>query len=263
MIQYHNLIRDVLASGTNKADRTGTGTISAFGKQLRFDLAKGFPLLTTKKLHFRSIVHELLWFLKGDTNIKYLTDNRVKIWNEWADENGEIGPSYGYQWRRWANGGDGEIDQIAQVIETLKTNPDDRRMIVNAWNVTEIEDCALPPCHYTMQFYSVNNKLSLMFNMRSTDVALGLPYNIASYALLLHMVAQQVNMTPCEIVYSGGDVHIYKNHIDGLVEQLTRTPRPWPILELKKAKSIDDYKYEDFVIKNYNPDPHLKFDVAV
>jgi thymidylate synthase len=264
MKQYLDLLNDILENGVKKDDRTGTGTLSVFGRQLRFDLQKGFPLLTTKKLHIRSIIHELLWFLSGDTNIKYLQENGVTIWDEWADENGDLGPVYGAQWRSW-KGADGQtIDQISEVIEQIKTNPNSRRLLVNAWNVAEIDKMKLPPCHYAFQFYVVDGKLSCMWQQRSVDTFLGLPFNIASYALLTHMIAQQCDLEVGELIFTGGDVHLYLNHIEQAKLQLTREPRPLPKLVIKrKPDSIFDYKFEDFEIVDYHPHPHIKAPVAV
>jgi thymidylate synthase len=264
MKQYLDLLNDILENGVKKDDRTGTGTLSVFGRQLRFDLQKGFPLLTTKKLHIRSIIHELLWFLSGDTNIKYLQENGVTIWDEWADENGDLGPVYGAQWRSW-KGADGRtIDQISEVIEQIKTNPNSRRLLVNAWNVAEIDKMKLPPCHYAFQFYVADGKLSCMWQQRSVDTFLGLPFNIASYALLTHMIAQQCDLEVGELIFTGGDVHLYLNHIEQAKLQLTREPRPLPKLVIKrKPDSIFDYKFEDFEIVDYHPHPHIKAPVAV
>jgi thymidylate synthase len=264
MKQYLDLLNDILENGVKKDDRTGTGTLSVFGRQLRFDLQKGFPLLTTKKLHIRSIIHELLWFLSGDTNIKYLQENGVTIWDEWADENGDLGPVYGAQWRSW-KGADGQtIDQISEVIKQIKTNPNSRRLLVNAWNVAEIDKMKLPPCHYAFQFYVVDGKLSCMWQQRSVDTFLGLPFNIASYALLTHMIAQQCDLEVGELIFTGGDVHLYLNHIEQAKLQLTREPRPLPKLVIKrKPDSIFDYKFEDFEIVDYHPHPHIKAPVAV
>ncbi|HZG59270.1 MAG TPA: thymidylate synthase [Anoxybacillus sp.] len=264
MKQYLDLLNDILENGVKKDDRTGTGTLSVFGRQLRFDLQKGFPLLTTKKLHIRSIIHELLWFLSGDTNIKYLQENGVTIWDEWADENGDLGPVYGAQWRSW-KGADGQtIDQISEVIEQIKTNPNSRRLLVSAWNVAEIDKMKLPPCHYAFQFYVADGKLSCMWQQRSVDTFLGLPFNIASYALLTHMIAQQCDLEVGELIFTGGDVHLYLNHIEQAKLQLTREPRPLPKLVIKrKPDSIFDYKFEDFEIVDYHPHPHIKAPVAV
>lgn len=262
--QYLNLLEDILENGVEKSDRTGTGTISVFARQLRFDLQEGFPLLTTKKLHIKSILHELLWFLKGDTNIKYLKENGVSIWDEWADENGNLGPVYGSQWRKWETKSGEFIDQIEQVVNEIKHNPNSRRLLVNAWNVGEIENMKLPPCHYAFQFYVADGKLSLMWQQRSVDTFLGLPYNIASYAFLTYMVAQQCDLEVGELIFSGGDVHLYLNHLEQAKLQLSREPKKLPQLELKrKPNSIFDYKYEDFEIKNYEAHPHIKGAVSV
>lgn len=264
MRSYLDLLQDVLGNGVQKEDRTGTGTISVFGRQLRFDLSEGFPLVTTKKFHLRSIIHELLWFLSGDTNIRYLQENGVTIWDEWADENGDLGQVYGSQWRTWPAPDGRRIDQISQVIEQIKSNPDSRRHLVSAWNVAEIEEMALPPCHYAFQFYVADGKLSCMFTMRSVDTFLGLPFNIASYALLTHMVAEQCGLKPGELIWSGGDVHIYSNHIEQVKLQLTREPYPLPQLIIKrKPDSIFDYRYEDFEIVNYQCHPRIKAPIAV
>jgi len=264
MKQYLDLLDHVLQNGTVKEDRTGTGTKSVFGYQMRFNLEDGFPLLTTKKLHTKSIIHELLWFLKGETNIKYLQDNGVRIWNEWADENGDLGPVYGSQWRSWINAKGETIDQISQVIDSIKNNPDSRRLIVNAWNVGEIDNMALPPCHILFQFYVANGKLSCQLYQRSADIFLGVPFNIASYAMLLSMVAQVTGLKPGEFVHTLGDAHIYLNHIEQVKEQLSRTPYSLPQLEINKdVKSIFDFKFEDFKIVNYNSHPHIKGEIAI
>lgn len=264
MQQYHDLLKHVLAEGTDKTDRTGTGTKSVFGYQMRFDLQKGFPLLTTKKLHTKSIIHELLWFIKGDTNIKYLKDNGVNIWNEWADKNGNLGPVYGKQWRSWSTPDGQTIDQLSQVIETIKKNPDSRRMMVSAWNVSDVNKMALPPCHTMFQFYVADGKLSCQLYQRSADIFLGVPFNIASYALLLLMVAQVCNLKPGEFVHTLGDAHLYSNHIEQAKLQLTRDFRPLPKLKINpNVKSIFDFKFEDFELTDYNPHPHIKAAVAV
>ncbi|WP_409341877.1 thymidylate synthase [Paenibacillus sp. MBLB4367] len=261
---YQDLLRDIMANGTRKEDRTGTGTISVFGRQLRFDLAAGFPLLTTKKLHIRSILHELLWFLKGDTNIRYLQENKVTIWDEWADENGDLGEVYGSQWRSWPAPDGRRIDQISQVVEQIKRNPDSRRHLVSAWNVAEVERMALPPCHFAFQFYVANGKLSCLFNMRSVDTFLGLPFNIASYAYLTHMVAEQCGLEAGELIWTGGDVHIYANHIEQVQLQLTREPFPLPKLVIKrKPDSIFDYRFEDFELEGYEAHPSIKAPIAI
>lgn len=264
MKQYHDLMRHVLENGVVKTDRTGTGTISVFGYQMRFNLEEGFPLVTTKKLHVRSIIHELLWFLKGDTNIKYLKENGVSIWDEWADENGELGPIYGYQWRSWPTTDGRHIDQISQVIEQIKINPDSRRMIVSAWNVGEIENMKLPPCHAFFQFYVANGKLSCQLYQRSADIFLGVPFNIASYSLLTMMVAQVCNLKPGEFIHTFGDAHIYSNHIEQVKLQLSRECRKLPTMKLNpEIKNIFDFKYEDFTLEGYDPHPHIKAQVAV
>lgn len=264
MRQYHDLLRHILDHGTLKADRTGTGTISVFGYQMRFDLNEGFPMITTKKLHLKSIIYELLWFLNGDTNIKYLTDNGVRIWNEWADENGDLGPVYGKQWRSWTTPDGSTIDQISNLIHTIKTNPDSRRMIVNAWNVGELDKMALTPCHCLFQFYVAEGKLSCQLYQRSADTFLGVPFNIASYALLTMMVAQVCGLGYGEFVHTFGDVHLYNNHIEQANLQLTRTPKSLPVMEINAdVKSIFEFKFEDFVLKDYYPDPHIKAEVSI
>jgi thymidylate synthase len=264
MLQYHDLMRHVLEAGASKTDRTGTGTISVFGYQMRFDLSKGFPLLTTKKLHLRSIIHELLWFLQGDTNIKYLKDNKVSIWDEWADENGYLGPVYGSQWRSW-RGADGQtIDQISDVIKQIKTNPDSRRMIVSAWNVADIPNMKLPPCHAFFQFYVANGRLSCQLYQRSADIFLGVPFNIASYALLLMMVAQVCDLKVGEFIHTLGDAHLYSNHIEQANLQLSRELRALPTMKLNpEVKDIFNFKIDDFILENYDPHPHIKAAVAV
>lgn len=264
MKQYHDLLKRVLAEGVQKSDRTGTGTISVFGHQSRYDLAEGFPVLTTKKLHLKSIIHELLWFLAGDTNVKYLQENGVRIWNEWADENGDLGHIYGYQWRSWPDYDGGHIDQITEVINTIKNNPDSRRIIVNAWNVADIKNMNLPPCHAFFQFYVANGKLSLQLYQRSADIFLGVPFNIASYALLLQMMAQVTGLEAGEFVHTLGDAHIYTNHLEQVNTQLTRDFRPLPQMKINpNVKSIFDFKYEDFELIGYDPHPHIKGAVAV
>ena len=264
MRQYLDLVQKILDEGVSKDDRTGTGTLSLFGYQMRFDLQKGFPLLTTKKLYTRAIFHELLWFLKGDTNIKYLHDNNVTIWDEWADENGDLGPVYGYQWRHWPTYDGGEVDQISQLVDQIKHNPDSRRLILSSWNAAMVNDMALPPCHTLFQFYVANGKLSCQLYQRSADLFLGVPFNIASYALLTHMIAQVCGLQVGEFVHSFGDVHIYKNHIEQCKLQLTREPRELPILKLNPdVKDLFDFKYEDIEILNYNPHPHIKGEVSV
>ena len=261
MKQYLDLLQDILDNGVDKGDRTGTGTRSVFGRQMRFDLSQGFPLLTTKKVHLKSIIYELLWFLKGDTNVRYLQEHGVRIWNEWADENGDLGPVYGAQWRNWNNEG---IDQIKTLIETLKKNPNDRRMIVTAWNPSQVPNMALPPCHMMFQFYVANNKLSCMLYQRSCDMFLGVPFNIASYALLTMMVAHVCGFELGEFVHTLGDTHIYNNHFEQVKEQLSREPRPLPQMLIKrKVDSIDDFQYEDFELINYDPWPAIKGVVSV
>ncbi len=264
MKQYHDLMRLILEKGVKKTDRTGTGTISIFGHQMRFDLAEGFPLVTTKKVHTRSIIHELLWFLKGDTNIAYLKENGVSIWDEWADENGELGPVYGYQWRSWPTADGRHIDQISEIIDQIKKTPDSRRIIVNAWNVGEVSKMALPPCHAFFQFYVADSKLSCQLYQRSADVFLGVPFNIASYALLTLMVAQVCGLEAGDFVHTFGDAHLYLNHLEQTELQLSREPRELPVMMLNKdVKSIFDFKYEDFKLLNYDPHPHIKAPVAV
>jgi thymidylate synthase len=261
---YEDLLRDVLANGAHKSDRTGTGTRSVFGRQLRFDLAEGFPLITTKRVHFKSIAYELLWFLRGESNVGWLRDNGVTIWDEWADERGELGPVYGVQWRSWPAPDGTHIDQIAQVIEQLRSNPDSRRIIVSAWNVADIPDMALAPCHAFFQFYVADGRLSCQLYQRSADMFLGVPFNIASYALLTLMVAQQVGLEPGEFVWTGGDVHIYDNHLEQVAEQLTREPFTAPTLRFaRKPESIFDYTFEDFVVDDYQHHPAIRATVAV
>lgn len=262
--QYHQLLRHILDTGATKSDRTGTGTLSCFGYQMRFDLSEGFPLLTTKKIHFKSVVYELLWFLKGDTNIQYLKDNGVRIWNEWADENGDLGPVYGKQWRSWTKPDGGVVDQISKVVETIKTNPSSRRMIVNAWNVGELDQMALTPCHCLFQFYVADGKLSCQLYQRSADTFLGVPFNIASYALLTMMIAQVCNLEVGEFIHSFGDVHLYNDHLDKAKLQLTRDCRSLPTVELNKTiKDIFSFDYEDFKLKDYNPHPLIRAAVSV
>ncbi len=264
MKQYLELLKFVNENGTDKSDRTGTGTRSIFGHQSRYNLQEGFPLLTTKKLHLRSIIHELLWFLKGDTNIKYLKENKVRIWDEWADANGDLGPVYGSQWRSWKTADGGEIDQISNVIEQIKTNPDSRRLIVNSWNVGEIDKMALPPCHAFFQFYVADNKLSCQLYQRSADIFIGVPFNIASYAILTMMVAQVTNLEPGDLIHTMGDSHIYSNHFEQVKTQLERTPFPLPKMKLNPAiKSIFDFTYDDFELVGYQSHPHIKGAVAV
>ncbi|MDO8958442.1 MAG: thymidylate synthase [Rhodocyclaceae bacterium] len=264
MRQYHELMQHVLDHGHVKADRTGTGTRSVFGWQMRFDLAAGFPLLTTKKLHLRSIIHELLWFLKGDTNIKYLKDNGVRIWDEWADANGDLGPVYGYQWRHWPRGEGGEIDQITQLIEGLKKNPDSRRHIVTAWNPADVDRMALPPCHALFQFYVADGRLSCQLYQRSADIFLGVPFNIASYALLTLMVAQVVGFKPGDFVHTLGDAHLYSNHLEQAKLQLAREPRALPTLRINpEVKDVFAFRFEDFTLEGYDPHPHIAAPIAV
>ena len=264
MKQYHDLMRHVLEHGAVKEDRTGTGTVSVFGYQMRFNLEEGFPLLTTKKLHTKSIIHELLWFLKGATNIKYLKENGVSIWDEWADTNGELGPVYGYQWRSWPKPDGTHIDQITEVISMIKKNPDSRRLIVSAWNVADIPNMKLPPCHAFFQFYVANGKLSCQLYQRSADIFLGVPFNIASYALLTLMVAQVCGLQPGDFVHTLGDAHLYSNHIEQAKLQLSRDLRSLPTLKInKEVTSIFDFKFEDFSLENYDPHPHIKAAVAV
>ncbi|HMQ76134.1 MAG TPA: thymidylate synthase [Flavobacteriales bacterium] len=264
MQPYHDLLRRILDQGVRKHDRTGTGTLSCFGHQMRFDLAEGFPLVTTKKLHLKSIIHELLWFLAGDTNIKYLQDNGVRIWDEWADANGDLGPVYGYQWRSWHTPDGRVIDQIANVVEQIKRNPDSRRLIVTAWNPADVDRMALPPCHTMFQFYVAEGKLSCQLYQRSADVFLGVPFNIASYALLTMMVAQVCGLKPGEFVHSFGDVHLYTNHIDQARLQLTREPRALPTLEIDPTiGDLFAFRFEHFTLKHYDPHPHIKAEVAV
>lgn len=264
MQTYLNLMQHVLQHGIDKSDRTGTGTRSVFGYQMRFDLQAGFPLVTTKKLHLRSIIHELLWFLRGDTNIQYLKDNGVSIWDEWADENGELGPVYGYQWRSWPAPNGQSIDQIGQIVEQIKSNPDSRRLIVSAWNPALVDEMALPPCHCLFQFYVANGKLSCQLYQRSADIFLGVPFNIASYALLTHMMAQVCGLQVGDFVHTLGDAHLYHNHIEQAKLQLSREPRPLPHLRLNsEVKDLFGFCYDDFTIEGYDPHPHIKAEVAV
>ncbi|WP_158795934.1 thymidylate synthase [Pedobacter sp. L105] len=264
MKQYLDLMQHVLDTGAQKHDRTGTGTISVFGYQMRFNLQEGFPMVTTKKLHLKSIIHELIWFLSGDTNIKYLKDNGVKIWDEWADENGELGPVYGSQWRSWPTPDGRHIDQISKIIQTIKTNPDSRRIIVSAWNVADIDQMALPPCHAFFQFYVADGKLSCQLYQRSADIFLGVPFNIASYALLTMMVAQVCNLEYGDFIHTLGDAHLYNNHIEQAKLQLSRDLKPLPVMEINPdVKDIFSFKFEDFSLKNYEPHPHIKAAVAV
>lgn len=264
MQQYHQLLEHILANGTQKGDRTGTGTISCFGYQMRFNLAEGFPLVTTKKLHVKSIIHELLWFLKGDTNIQYLRENGVKIWDEWADENGNLGPVYGKQWRSWGTANGETIDQITDLIQQIKTNPNSRRLLISAWNVGELKEMALMPCHALFQFYVADGKLSCQLYQRSADVFLGVPFNIASYALLTLMVAQVCGLQPGEFVHSFGDVHLYNNHIEQAKLQLSRTPYALPTLQVNPTvTNIFDFQFSDFTLENYQFHPHIKAEVSV
>lgn len=264
MKQYQDLLRRILTEGVRKNDRTGTGTISIFGNQMRFRLADGFPLLTTKKLHLKSIIYELLWFLKGDTNVRYLQDHGVRIWNEWADDNGDLGPVYGHQWRAWPDGKGGVIDQIQNAVDLIKNNPDSRRIIVSAWNVAEVGQMALPPCHTMFQFYVAEGKLSLQLYQRSADTFLGVPFNIASYALLLMMMAQVTGLQAGDFVHTTGDTHLYLNHLDQARLQLSREPRQLPVMMINPdVKGIFDFDYDDFQLENYNPWPHIKADVSV
>ncbi|HLW08075.1 MAG TPA: thymidylate synthase [Marinilabiliaceae bacterium] len=264
MQPYIDLIKRVLEEGTLKEDRTGTGTISVFGHQMRFNLEDGFPLLTTKKVHLKSIIHELLWFLKGSTNVKYLQENGVRIWNEWAKEDGELGPIYGYQWRSWPDAHGGNIDQIKQVVDSIQTHPDSRRHIVNAWNVGQIDEMQLPPCHILFQFYVANGKLSCQLYQRSADIFLGVPFNIASYALLTLMMAQVTGLKPGDFVHTLGDAHIYTNHLEQVKLQITRDIRPLPTMTINpEVKSIDDFCFDDFVLTNYDPHPMIKGKISV
>ncbi|MCF0243748.1 MAG: thymidylate synthase [Bacteroidaceae bacterium] len=264
MQQYLNLLNRIITEGIEKTDRTGTGTKSVFGHQMRFNMADGFPLLTTKKLHLKSIIHELLWFLAGDTNVKYLQDNGVRIWNEWADENGDLGPVYGHQWRSWPDYDGGTIDQISNVMNLIKNNPDSRRMVVSAWNVADIDQMKLPPCHCMFQFYVADGKLSLQLYQRSADTFLGVPFNIASYALLLQMMAQCAGLECGEFIHTTGDTHLYLNHLEQAQLQLTREPRPLPKMLINPdVKDIFSFKYEDFELVDYNPHPHIKAEVSV
>ena len=264
MQQYLKLLDRILTEGATKTDRTGTGTMSVFGNQMRFDMADGFPLLTTKKLHLKSIIYELLWFLRGDTNVHYLQEHGVRIWNEWADENGELGPVYGHQWRSWPDYNGGTIDQIQNVVDMIKNHPDSRRMMVTAWNPAEVEQMALPPCHCLFQFYVADGRLSLQLYQRSADTFLGVPFNIASYALLLQMMAQVTGLQPGEFIHTTGDTHLYLNHLDQARLQLTRTPRPWPTMMINPVvKNLFDFHYEDFQLEGYDPWPHIAATVSV
>lgn len=260
---YEDLLRDVLENGTGKGDRTGTGTRSVFGRQIRYDLSESFPLLTTKKVYFKGVVGELLWFLRGDSNVRWLQDNGVRIWNEWADDTGELGPVYGVQWRSWPTPDGGHIDQIEEVLRTLRENPDSRRNLVSAWNVAELDKMALMPCHLLFQLYVADGRLSMQVYQRSADMFLGVPFNIASYALLTHMFAQQAGLEVGELIWTGGDCHIYNNHIDQVREQLSRTPREYPQLVLRKAESIFDYTFDDIEVEGYDPHPTIKAEVSV
>lgn len=264
MIQYLQLLQRIIDEGATKTDRTGTGTKSIFGHQMRFDMADGFPLLTTKKLHLKSIIYELLWFLRGDTNVRYLQEHGVRIWNEWADENGDLGPVYGHQWRSWPDYKGETIDQIAQVIKTIREHPDSRRMMVTAWNPAEVDQMALPPCHCLFQFYVANGRLSLQLYQRSADTFLGVPFNIASYALLLMMMAQVTGLKPGEFIHTTGDTHLYLNHLEQASLQLTRTPRPLPTMKINPdIRTLEDFRFEDFELEGYDPWPHIKADVSV
>lgn len=264
MHQYHQLLNHILENGTRKADRTGTGTISVFGYQMRFDLAQGFPLVTTKKIHLKSVVHELLWFLKGETNVAYLKENGVSIWDEWADENGELGPIYGYQWRNWPAPNGQHIDQLADVVQQIKRNPDSRRLLVSAWNVADVPAMKLPPCHILFQFYVADGRLSCQLYQRSADVFLGVPFNIASYALLTHMVAQVCGLEPGEFIWTGGDTHLYVNHLEQVQTQLSRQARPLPQLQLNPhVTDLFSFSYDDIKVVNYDPHPGIKAPVAV
>lgn len=264
MKQYLDLLRRILDEGTPKGDRTGTGTLSVFGHQMRFNLEEGFPLLTTKKLHLKSIIYELLWFLKGDTNVRYLQEHGVRIWNEWADENGDLGPVYGHQWRSWPDYKGGTIDQIQNVLDQIKHTPDSRRMMVSAWNPAEVDDMALPPCHCLFQFYVADGRLSLQLYQRSADTFLGVPFNIASYALLTMMMAQVTGLRPGDFIHTTGDTHLYLNHLSQARLQLTRTPRPLPTMRLTpEVKSLFDFRFEDFTLENYDPYDHIKATVSV
>ncbi len=264
MEEYQQLMRRILLEGVEKGDRTGTGTLSVFGHQMRFDLRRKFPAVTTKKVHWPSIIHELLWFISGDTNVKYLQENKVRIWNEWADENGDLGPVYGKQWRKWESNDGQIIDQLENAIEMIKTNPDSRRIIVSAWNVGELEEMALMPCHAFFQFYVANGELSLHLYQRSADVFLGVPFNISSYSLLCCMIAQITGLKPGDFVHTIGDAHLYLNHLDQAREQISRTPLEWPTLRLNpECKTIDDFKFEDVIIEDYNHHPHISAPISV
>lgn len=260
---YEDLLRHVLEDGARKGDRTGTGTLSVFGQQMRYDLTEGFPLITTKRVHLKSIVHELLWFLRGESNVRWLQERGVRIWNEWADADGELGPIYGVQWRSWPTPDGGSIDQISQVLQTLRTNPDSRRMVVSAWNVADLERMALQPCHAMFQFWVAEGRLSCQLYQRSADLFLGVPFNIASYSLLTHMVAQQCDLEVGEFIWTGGDCHIYSNHVDAVREQLTREPYPFPTLRLRRAPSLFEYTWDDVVVEGYRHHPAIRADIAV
>lgn len=260
---YEDLLREIYTSGAQKSDRTGTGTVSVFGRQLRFDLSQGFPLITTKRVHLKSVVGELIWFLNGSSNVKWLQENGIRIWNEWADENGDLGPVYGVQWRSWPTPDGRHIDQLTQILDLVRNNPDSRRMLVSAWNVAELDKMALMPCHAFFQLYVVDGKLSLQIYQRSADMFLGVPFNIASYALLTHMIAQQCDLEVGDLVWTGGDCHIYSNHFEQVTEQLSRQPYPFPTLELRKADSLFDYQIEDVVVNDYQHHPTIKAPVAV
>lgn len=260
---YEDLLRDIYTSGAQKSDRTGTGTVSVFGRQLRFDLSQGFPLITTKRVHLKSVVGELIWFLNGSSNVKWLQENGIRIWNEWADENGDLGPVYGVQWRSWPTPDGRHIDQLTQILDLVRNNPDSRRMLVSAWNVAELDKMALMPCHAFFQLYVVDGKLSLQIYQRSADMFLGVPFNIASYALLTHMIAQQCDLEVGDLVWTGGDCHIYSNHFEQVTEQLSRQPYPFPTLELRKADSLFDYQIEDVVVNDYQHHTTIKAPVAV
>jgi thymidylate synthase len=264
MRQYHELMSHIIKNGVKKSDRTGTGTLSVFGYQMRFDLSEGFPVVTTKKLHLRSIIHELLWFLRGDTNIKYLHDHKVTIWDEWADENGDLGPVYGHQWRSWPTPDGRSIDQISRAVDLIKNNPDSRRILISAWNIADIDKMALPPCHAFFQFYVTDGRLSCQLYQRSADVFLGVPFNIASYSLLNLMMAQVCDLEPGDFIHTFGDAHLYSNHLDQAHLQLSRTPRSLPSMRINPdVKRIFDFTYEDFKLENYDPYPHIKAEVAV
>ncbi len=264
MKQYHDLLQHIIDNGTQKGDRTGTGTLSVFGYQMRYNLQEGFPVVTTKKVHLRSIIHELLWFLKGDTNIQYLKENNVSIWDEWADENGNLGPVYGYQWRSWPTPDGRNIDQISQLIHQIKTNPNSRRLLVSAWNVAYVDEMALPPCHTMFQFYVADGKLSCQLYQRSADTFLGVPFNIASYALLTHMIAQVCNLEVGDFIHTLGDAHLYNNHLEQAKLQLSRDLKTLPTLKMNtEITDLFDFKFEDFTLENYDPHPHIKAEVAV